>query len=121
MDESSLETQLPEWAFVEVMGHTKIAGRLSPIKMGVAVMLQVDVLKADGSGTAYSKMYSPASLFSITPVTRDYCLRWSTEAEKYSHTPVPWSPPAAQIPERTTEVRPDLWDEDDDQYEEEEA
>lgn len=86
------DNQLPEWAFVEVMGHSKIAGRLSAIKLGVAVMLQVQVMKPDGSGVAYSKMYSPASLFSITPVDQAYCVKWSKTASEYGFKPVPWLP-----------------------------
>jgi len=94
------DNQLPEWAFVEVMGHSKICGRLSAVKLGVAVMLQIQVQKADGTGPAYSKMYSPASLFSITPVNRDYCLLWSKQAEAHELTPVPWLPPA--VPQLTS-------------------
>lgn len=84
------------WAFVEVMGHSKIAGRLTTRKLGVAVLLQVDVLKPDGSGVAYSKFYSPASLFSITPVTEEYCRKWSKQAAAYSFKPVPFVDEADQ-------------------------
>lgn len=100
MDQQQLESEnlLPEWAFVEVMGHSKICGRLTPVKMGVAMMLRVDVLKADAGPVlvpapevfAYSKMFSPASLFSITPVDYKYCLAWAKERERYDAAPVPY-------------------------------
>ena len=98
MEAEQIESRLPEWAFVEVMGHAKICGRLSAVKMGMAVMLQVDVLKADNSGVAFSKMFSPASLFSITPVTREYCLGYALQRERFEAAPVPYiAPPSRQI------------------------
>lgn len=97
MDQIEIDNQLPEWAFVEVMGHTKIVGRLNAVKLGMAVMLQVNVLKADDTGFAYSKMFSPASLFSITPVDRAYCLAYAKERERYDISPVPFIQPAKQL------------------------
>ena len=116
MDMNHIEDELlPEWAFVEVMGHSKIAGKLSAVKLGLAVMLQVQVMKADGKAVAYSKMYSPASLFSITPVSREYCLEWSKQAEAHDVRPVPWYPMSlAQLPERS---EPDEDEEPDDFFE----
>jgi len=95
---NSTDEVLDFWAFVEVMGHSKIAGRLTTRKLGVSVMLQVDVLKPDGSGPAYSKLYSPSSIFSITPVDRDYCARWSKQAQDYDFKPVPYlAPPSTPL------------------------
>lgn len=91
------ENLLPEWAFVEVMGHAKIVGRLNAVKLGMAVMLQVNVLKADDTGFAYSKMFSPASLFSITPVDKAYCLAYAKERERFDVSPVPYITPAKQL------------------------
>jgi hypothetical protein len=97
---NSTDEALDFWAFVEVMGHSKIAGRLTTRKLGVSVMLQVDVLKPDGTGTAYSKLYSPSALFSITPVNEDYCLKWAKQASQYDFQPVPFiSPPGRQLTE----------------------
>ncbi len=89
---NSSEEALDMWAFVEVMGHAKIAGRLTTRKLGVQVMLQVDVAKPDGTGVAFSKLYSPASIFSITPVTEDWCKRWSAQASAFDIRPVPYLP-----------------------------
>lgn len=105
MELPELESQLPEWAFVEVMGHSKICGRLNAVKLGMAVMLQVNVLKPEGEGFAYSKLYSPASLFSITPVDRDYCARWAKARSEYDVPPVPYlqpEPAAKQLGTGTT-------------------
>lgn len=122
MEQPELESQLPEWAFVEVMGHSKICGKLTPVKMGVAMMLRVDVLKADAPSPvlvpappahagvfAYSKMFSPASLFSITPVDYKYCLAWSKERERYDAAPVPYIQPAPEAKQLTSGVPDDFF------------
>ncbi len=94
---NSTDETLDFFAFVEVMGHSKIAGRLTTRKLGVAVMLQVDVLGPNGSGPAYSKLFSPASIFSITPVDEAYCRKWSEQAARYDVTPVPYIQPTKQL------------------------
>lgn len=95
---NSSDEALDMWAFVEVMGHSKIAGRLTTRKLGTNVMLQVDVLKPDGSGPWYSKLYAPASLFSITPCSEEFCQKWSKESEKYDAKPVPYIEAQRQLP-----------------------
>ena len=110
---NSTDEALDFWAFVEIMGHTKIAGRLTTRKLGVSVMLQVDVLKPDGSGTAYSKLYSPSSIFSVSPVSRDYCLKWAVESTKYKFAPVPYIEPERPRLAVTAASESELWDDDD--------
>lgn len=60
------------WAYIEIMGHSKVAGRVSERKVGVSVMLQVDVPKFD-EGFSHTEIYSPASIFSIKPTTEEWC------------------------------------------------
>lgn len=105
---NSTEEALDMWAFIEVMGHSKIAGRLTTRKLGTSVMLQVDVLKPDGSATWYSKLYAPGSLFSITPCSQDFCQTWSKQAERFNATPIPYIEAQRQLPP------PDDDDDDDD-------
>lgn len=104
---NSSDEALDMWAFVEVMGHSKIAGRLTTRKLGVSVMLQVDVYKPDGSCAWYSKLYSPSSIFSITPCTEEYCLKWSKEAERYNATPIPYIESQRQLPEPSPQLDPE--------------
>lgn len=100
---NSTDEQLDFWAFVEIMGHSKICGRLTTRKLGVQVMLQVDVLKPDGAGVSYSKLYSPSSIFSISPVTEDYCRAWSKQASAYDFKPVPFLDGTRQLTNGTGE------------------
>lgn len=104
---NSSDEALDMWAFVEVMGHSKIAGRLTTRKLGTSVMLQVDVLKPDGSGSWYSKLYAPGSLFSITPCSEEFCKSWSKESEKYGAKPIPYIEAQRQLPAPTDPTRLD--------------
>jgi hypothetical protein len=99
MDELTLDKNqetIETWAFVEIMGHSKIAGRVSERKVGVQVMLQVDVPKAD-EGLAFTKLYNPSSIFSITPTTEEWCRKFVKARVEY---PVlPYIPESRQLQE----------------------
>jgi hypothetical protein len=60
------------WAYVEIMGHSRCAGRISERKIGVQVMIQVDIPKPD-EGFSHTELYSPSSIFSIKPTTEQWC------------------------------------------------
>lgn len=109
---NSTDEALDMWAFVEIMGHSKLAGRLTTRKLGTQVMLQVDVLTPDGSAVAYSKLYGPQSIFSITPVNREWCQNWSRQAADYDFKPVPYIPEARQLERGSTEPQ-ELWEDSD--------
>jgi hypothetical protein len=81
-DPGKIET----WAIVEVFGHTKLAGFLRTVPLGSAAMLRIDVPEVVYSEREYksgdvqiverkiapfTKFYSPASIFSITPCTEE--------------------------------------------------
>lgn len=61
------------WAVVEVMGHQRHAGRVTPQMIGSATFIRIDV-PATGGKEAYTKMYAPSAIFSITPVTEAVAL-----------------------------------------------
>lgn len=73
-DQETIET----WAYIEIMGHSKVAGRVSERKIGTAVMLQVDIPSAEEGekGLSHSELYSPAAIFSIKPTTEEWCRRF---------------------------------------------
>ena len=76
------------------MGHSRIAGRVSTMKLGVNVMLQVDVPKAD-EGFSHTELYAPAAIFSIKPTTEEWCRRWI--ASNISYEVLPYIPPTRQL------------------------
>lgn len=55
-----------EWAKVELMGHSEIAGHVT-VQNVAAPMLRVDVPDAAGN-ILYSRLFNPAAIYSITPV-----------------------------------------------------
>lgn len=57
-----------EWAVVELMGHSIIAGRVSEQSIGGAPMVRVDVPAEDGE-VGYTKLFSSGAIYAITPVT----------------------------------------------------
>jgi len=100
-DQETIET----WAYIEIMGHTKVAGRVSERKVGVNVMLQVDVPNP-GEGFSHSVVYSPNSIFSIQPTTEKWCREFVKARIEY---PVlPYIPEGRQLEENYIEDDDDL-------------
>lgn len=90
---NSAEENLDCWALVEIFGHTKVAGRVTSRKVGVNVMIQVDVPRGD-TEFSYSQLFSPQAIFSINPTTEEWCRRWAKAAAQYDRAPLPYIPEA---------------------------
>jgi len=98
------------WALVEIFGHTKVAGRVTTRKVGVNVMIQVDVPK-DESEFSHSQLFGPAAIFSINPTTETWCRRWAKAALNYNHSPLPYIPAEPkQVEDGAGEVDEDDYD-----------
>lgn len=91
-NQESIET----WAYIEIMGHSQIAGRVSEKKVGIQVMLQVDVPKPE-EGFSHTEFYSPSAIFSIKPTTEEWCRRWVGSNRSYEV--LPYIPPTRQLKE----------------------
>jgi hypothetical protein len=72
------------WALVELMGHQKIAGKVTEHKFGNQSMVRVDVPEVPASESAsgrpaFTKILSIGSLYAINPMTerdvRDYAAK----------------------------------------------
>ena len=71
-------------AIVELMGHARIAGKVSEETIAGAALLRVDVPKTERR-EAYTKFYSAGAVYSITPTdeaTANYA------AEQFDNPPV---------------------------------
>ena len=66
MDEQGFDS----WALVELMGHQRIAGRVTEAQIGGAKFVRVDVPASDGL-QPLTKYLGPASIYAITPITED--------------------------------------------------
>lgn len=58
------------WALVEVMGHSRYAGRVTEQTVGGCAFVRVDV-PAFEDYPAFTKLLGSAAIFAITPVTED--------------------------------------------------
>lgn len=54
-----------EWAIVELMGHRRIAGRVTEQEIAGRAFLRIEIPQADGSEA--TEFYNPASLYGLTP------------------------------------------------------
>ncbi len=66
------------WAVVEVMGHSRYAGRVTEQAIGGCNFVRVDVPEVDGR-PAFTKLLGQASIFGITPVTEDIARRLAAQ------------------------------------------
>ena len=62
-----MEEKFEIWALVELMGHNKIAGRVTEHKFGNQSMLRVDV-PAVGNLPAFSKIIAVNAVYAINPL-----------------------------------------------------
>ena len=59
--------QFDSWALVELMGHQRIAGRVTEAEIGGCKFVRVDVPE-DGENQALTKYLGPSSIYAITPL-----------------------------------------------------
>lgn len=71
-----METQASEkfegWCICEIMGHQTFAGYVSERAIAGAGMLQIDVPQVDDKHPAFTKLFSPSSIYGITPTTEQH-------------------------------------------------
>jgi len=84
------------WAYVELMGHAEMAGRVTECAFGSEVFFQVDVPRADGA-TEYTRLVSARAIYAMTPVSREWCIEWRWRRPS-SARPVPYLPVRAPDP-----------------------
>lgn len=60
-----------QWAILEIMGHVKLAGRVSEQTIAGTGFLRIDVPEANGL-PAFTRLYGTGAIYSITPVSEDF-------------------------------------------------
>ena len=59
------------WCLLEIMGHQKFAGRVTEETIAGSAFLRIDIpARADGT-PAFTKFFSPSSVYSFTPMAED--------------------------------------------------
>lgn len=81
-------TTFDQWAVVELMGHRRLAGRVTEEEHFGTKLLRIDI-PSEPPATQY---YGSAAIYAVTPTTEDLCRRFS---ERYKPEPVNvWELPA---------------------------
>lgn len=71
-----MEEKFEIWAVVELMGHNKIAGRVTEHKFGNQSMLRVDVPGIDNL-PAFTKIIAVNAIYAINPVTEQDAISYA--------------------------------------------
>lgn len=98
MTEPVQEEAATTWALVELMGHRRLAGRVTKDETFGAPQLRVDVFVGDAVEAALTQFYAPAALYCVTPISESVARRFSV-----SNLPQPisrWELPEALEPAR---------------------
>jgi len=78
-----METKFEEWAILELMGHRRLAGKLTDAVIGGGAFIRVDIPGKNGRQT--TQYYSSDAVYCITPTTEDIA---RTVAEQSQPEPV---------------------------------
>lgn len=76
------DNKFDEWAIVELFGHQRIVGRVTPSQIGE--MLRVDV-PGDNDTILYTRIINPKAIYAINPVSEEVA---KTIAKEYAQPPV---------------------------------
>jgi hypothetical protein len=60
-----------EWCIVELLGHIRLAGRVSETERFGSKMLRLDIPNRDGAGWLTTQFIGSAALFRVTPTTEE--------------------------------------------------
>jgi len=104
------------WAILELMGHRKLAGRISEATLGGGAFIRIDV-PGDGADVA-TQFYSPSAVYCITPTTEDIARR--TASRNRPEPVTRYELPAAPEPRRAV-LDVDPYDEGEDEDDEAEG
>ena len=104
MDETP---KFSEWAVLELMGHRRLAGKVTEEQIAGAGVLRLDVPGEDGQ-PGVTQYYSPSALYCITPTTEEIARKIAK-----ANRPTPVHRYDLALP-ATVGVRPDDDHDDDD-------
>lgn len=103
----SESAKFSEWCVLELMGHRRLAGRVTEDTIAGAGVLRLDVPGEDGEPDV-TQFYAPSALYCLTPVTEAVA---RAMAQRYRPVPVHrYELPALVAPERPAhhdDVHPD--------------
>jgi len=69
------------WAFLELMGHRKLAGYVREATVGGASMVRIDVPDGADPKIVATQFYSAAALYAVTPTTEEMARRYAARCK----------------------------------------
>lgn len=80
--DASATEKFDQWAIVELMGHRKLAGRVTEHVIAGASLLRIDVPDVPASDgipelPGFTQFYGPSSIYCLTPTTKEIALRFT--------------------------------------------
>lgn len=95
------KTPFNQWCILELMGHRRLAGRVTEAEIAGKSFLRLDVPHKEGDGYT-TQFYAPDSVYAITPTTEDVVRRARVDSVE----PVkPWE--FRQLPEPKPDPEPE--------------
>lgn len=88
------------WAVVEIMGHKRIAGRVTEEPIAGTNMLRIDVPEVDGR-PAYTVYHGGSAIYGITPCSEELARRAAADLAYASGSPLPVYIPELEDAHRT--------------------
>ena len=110
MQNESTNQTLDCWAYVELMGHARTAGKVSEQQVAGAGFVRVDVPASD-DGPAYTRLFAPSAIYAITPCTEEMA---KAAAAQYDHRPLQYLQPRPTGPQQPALTCGDDEDHEDD-------
>lgn len=74
-----MENKFEEWAILELMGHRRLAGKVTEAAIGGGSFIRIDMPMKDGSNS--TQFYSPGSIYCITPTTEQIARTIALESQ----------------------------------------
>jgi hypothetical protein len=81
-------TIVENWAILEIMGHERLAGRITETTIAGVPMLRVEVPTTEKL-PAFTRLLSGASIFSLTPVPQDVAIIVAGQLQKTAVSGIP--------------------------------
>lgn len=98
---------LAEWVILELLGHRRLAGYLTEQQVAGTPFLRLEIPGSDGQ-PGITQLYSPASVYAITPTTEDIARRVAARSQpapvqrwELLPPPQPWVDPDDDEPAST--------------------
>lgn len=73
------QARFDEWAILELMGHRRLAGRVTDAVIGGGAFLRIDIPGKNSRQT--TQYYSPGSVYCITPTTEEIARAVAEQSE----------------------------------------